>query len=199
MLLPAVARSASVELLLGGALNASSDLRIEQHGLPAIDIDADYETRPFEFPVYYALRVAQADERGAWELQFIHHKVHLTNTTREVERFEITDGFNIFTLNRAVRVGSFDLRAGAGTVLAHADSSVRGESAGDRGILDSGYEFAGPAVVAGVGRRFRLSQRWTALVETQVSAARVRVSVAGGSAATTNIAFHLLLGLGYTW
>ncbi len=127
----------SVELLLGGALNASTTLAINQDGEDDIEIDADYATKPFEFPVYYALRLAHLRARGAWELQFIHHKIHLENTTEEVERFEITDGFNILTVNRAFPAGPVDLRVGAGVVIAHADSRIRGLSTSGGGIESS--------------------------------------------------------------
>ncbi len=189
----------SIELLLGGALNARTSLAIDQEGESSIEIDADYATKPFEFPVYYALRLARLRTRGAWELQFIHHKIHLRNTTEEVERFEITDGFNIFTVNRTFPAGPVDLRIGAGVVIAHADSRIREQSPPDRGILDTGYELGGPAVLAGAGKRFRLSERWTGALETQVTLARASVSVANGEAATTNVAFHIMFGVGYTW
>jgi hypothetical protein len=189
----------SVELLLGGALNASTTLAINQDGEDDIEIDADYATKPFEFPVYYALRLAHLRARGAWELQFIHHKIHLENTTEEVERFEITDGFNILTVNRAFPAGPVDLRVGAGVVIAHADSRIRGLSTSGGGILDTGYEVGGPAILAGAGKRFRLSERWIGALETQVTLARARVSVANGEAATTNVAFHIMFGVGYTW
>ncbi|MCK4512221.1 hypothetical protein KAW64_10810 [bacterium] len=189
----------SVELLLGGALNASTTLAINQDGEDDIEIDADYATKPFEFPVYYALRLAHLRARGAWEFQFIHHKIHLENTTEEIERFEITHGFNIFTVNRAFPTGPVDLRAGAGIVIAHADSRIRGLSSSHSGVLGTGYEFAGPAVLAGAGKRFRLSARWIATLETQVTLGWANVSIANGKAETTNVAVHIMFGVGYTW
>jgi hypothetical protein len=189
----------SMELLLGGALNASTALRIEQEGESDIEITADYSTRPFEFPVYYSLRYSRPGERGAWEFQFTHHKIHLENTTAEVERFEITDGFNIFTVNRTVPAGPVDLRAGAGVVVTHADSRIRGASTSGGGILDTGYELGGPVLLAGTGRRFRLSGEWTCALDAQVTVGWTTVSVADGQARTTNVAFHLLVGVGRTW
>lgn len=188
-----------LEFLLGGALNAVAPLSIEQPDVDRYEIDAEYSTKPFEFPLYYALRVSSVSDRETWELQFIHHKIHLENTTAEVDRFEITDGFNILTLNRAFPAGPHSFRVGAGIVAAHADSRVRGEGAPDRGFLGSGYELAGPALIAGAGKRFPLSDRWTGALEAQVSAASVGVTVAGGRATTTNIAVHLMFGIGYDW
>ncbi len=189
----------AIELLLGGALNASTALAIDQEGESDIEIVADYATKPFEFPVYYTLRLASLRARGAWELQFIHHKIHLENTTEEVERFEITDGFNILTVNRAFPAGPVDLRAGAGIVITHADSRIRGLSTSGGGILDTGYELGGPVLLAGAGRRFRLSERWIGTLETQVTLGWANVSVANGKAGTTNVALHIMFGVGYTW
>jgi hypothetical protein len=189
----------SMELLLGGALNASTDLRIEQEGESDIEMTADYSTRPFEFPVYYSLRYSRLGGHGAWEFQFTHHKIHLENTTAEVERFEITDGFNIFTVNRAVPTGPVDLRAGAGIVITHADSRIRGAGTSGGGILDTGYELGGPVLLAGAGRRFRLSDAWAVALDMQVTVGWAGVSVADGEARTTNVAFHLLFGFGRAW
>jgi hypothetical protein len=189
----------SAELLLGGPLNAPASLSIEQDGENSIELDAEYETRPFEFPLYYAWRIARDEGNGRWELQFIHHKLYLENKTDEVQRFEITHGLNIVTLNRSFQVGPLEGRLGVGTVLAHADSRIRGRTPGDRGILDSGYEIAGPAIVAGAGKRMALSESITGLLEAQVSLARAVVTVAGGRAETGNVALHLFLGVGYDW
>jgi hypothetical protein len=189
----------SVELLLGGALNASTPLEVEQEGQDDIEITADYSTKPFEFPVYYTLRYTRAVARGAWEIQFTHHKIHLENTTDEIERFEITDGFNIFALNRSLPIGPVDLRAGAGVVITHADSRIRGAGTSGGGMFDTGYELGGPALLAGAGRRFRLSDRWTGMVDAQATVGWARVSVADGEARTTNVALHLMVGVGYAW
>jgi hypothetical protein len=187
----------SAALLLGTAVNAPSSLVVRQDGENEIELDADFETRPFEFPLYYALRVSTRSGGGEWELQFIHHKLHLADRTEEIQHFEITDGFNILTLNRTFPAGAIDVRLGGGIVLAHTDSRIRGRTPGDRGLFDTGYEIAGPAVVVGAGRSFRLSDRWSALLETQASLGRVAVTVAGGEAETTNLALHLLFGLSY--
>lgn len=189
----------SVELLLGGALNASTTLEVEQEGESDLEITADYSTRPFEFPVYYTLRYSRFGAHGAWELQFTHHKIHLENTTAEIERFEITDGFNIFALNRTLPAGPVDLRAGAGVVITHVDSRIRGASPSGVGMFDTGYEFGGPVLLAGAGRRFGLSDRWTGALDAQVTVGWANVSVADGEARTTNVAFHLMFGVGYTW
>ena len=60
----------SFEAFLGAAYNFRTSLEIEQDGESALDIDADYSTRPFELPPYYSFRFGIHDVSGAWEIQF---------------------------------------------------------------------------------------------------------------------------------
>ena len=49
-------KSKTFEVYGGWAHNFDTPLDIEQTGQPGIDITADYETRPFESPLYYVVR-----------------------------------------------------------------------------------------------------------------------------------------------
>jgi hypothetical protein len=195
---PATCRAAdfSVEFFFGGAFNASTNLRIEQVGEQTLDFKADWDTRSFEQPLYWAVRLTLTgpfrDGLGL-ELQMIHHKIYLENRPSEVQQFEISHGFNILTLN----VGHYSLpvalRAGAGVVVAHTDSVIRGLRS------DSGYEVTGPAFIAGAGRRIQIWSSLFASFDLQVSAARAKVSVPEGKAYTSNYALHLMAGVGYAF
>jgi hypothetical protein len=66
-------------------------------------------------------------------------------------------------------------------------------------MFDTGYELGGPVLLAGAGRRFSLSDRWTAALDAQVTVGWANVSVADGEARTTNVALHLMFGVGHTW
>jgi hypothetical protein len=189
----------SVEVGGGVVWNARTTLTIEQSGEPDIKISADYETRPFEAPPYYLIRIAHAKDSAAWELQFLHHKLYLKNTTEEIEHFEISHGYNIFTINRAFQSLPVTLRVGAGIVLAHTESKVRGmEYKGNNGgIFGTGYRIAGPVLIVGGSKPLRLSSRWLITPEIQISAAWARVPVAEGDASAPNVAAHFLVGLGY--
>lgn len=182
----------------GAALNASATLKVEQSGQPELSHRAQYETRPFKDPFYYALRVARAHGRGQWEVQLLHHKLYLKNTTSEITHFEITHGFNLITIARSFAGSVVNWRAGAGVVFAHTESTVRGEDEhGGGGMLGTGYELAGPAALVGAGGRLALSERLFVVPELQATAAWAKVSVAGGHAVTPNLALHFLLGVGY--
>jgi hypothetical protein len=91
----------SFELLIGDADNFTSHTRIEHAADPAIELNGDYETRGFESPLHYALRVARWENDRAWELELLHHKVYLQNRPASVESLSVSHGFNIVSLNRA--------------------------------------------------------------------------------------------------
>lgn len=185
---------------LGAAFNFDSRLEIAQTGQPQLDIAASYETRAFEFPLYYALRLAWGRDHHRIELQLVHHKVHLVGAPPEIQQFEISHGFNLLSANYASRAWPIVLRAGLGLVVAHPESVVRGlawERSG--GVFDSGYQVTGPAFVAGAGYGWDLGRRWSVVPEVFLSVARARVQVADGSASLVNVALHGLLGLRFAF
>ena len=185
---------------VGAVSNFETPLKIRQSGFEEIEVDADYESRPFESPLYYSLRAGRWTGRTGWELELIHQKVFLMNRPPEVQRFDISHGYNLVTVNRGWDLRGWLLRLGAGVVIAHPENTVRGRDldSGDTN-LSGGYHFAGPALQAGVERRVGFGARWFLGVEGKLSAARAEVPVAGGEAEVPNVAGHLLLGLGYRW
>ncbi len=193
----AAEHSISFELLGGTAFNFGTPLSVEQGDHPEIDFTAEYETRPLESPFYYAWRVAFERGPGAWELQFVHHKLYLTNPPDEIQHFEISHGFNILTLNRAVERHGLSLRAGFGLVVAHPQSDVRGMSGPDSGFFDTGYVLTGPAALLGVGKEFPLTTRFSIASEAQLIAAWARVPVGGGRADAPHVGLHWLIGIRY--
>ncbi|MCP4897807.1 MAG: hypothetical protein GY906_12615 [bacterium] len=190
----------SFSVFLGASQSLDSTLTIKQDGYSCMPIDAEWETRAFESPQYWALRFAfgPARDNVRWEIQLLHHKIHLANPTPEVERFEITHGFNILTFARSYTSLPITLRFGGGVVLAHPDSIVRGQQhTGSGGLGGSGYELAGPALLVGAGKDLQLSEHFFLGFEVQITAAWANVSVANGDASTRNVAIHGLVGLGY--
>lgn len=182
----------------GAVENLETSLEIRQEGFPDLDLDAEYESRPFEGPLYYSLRAGRWGEGAGWELELIHQKIFLTNRPPEVQRFDVSHGYNLVLVNRAWRAGGWIWRLGAGPVVAHPENEVRGR------VLDSedtnlpgGYQLAGPALQVGIERRFELGERWLLGLEAKASAARAEVPVAGGEAEAPNAALHLLVGFGY--
>lgn len=187
----------SIELLSGTAVNLRTSLTVQQDGRPDIEFGARYNTRALTTPFYYAIRFAVEDTGAVWELQLVHHKLHLSNPPPEIQHFEITHGFNVLTLNRALDARWATFRLGAGIVLAHTESTVRGLEGPGGGILDTGYRLTGPSLLIGAGKELAVSTDVSVVAEVQLIGAWARVPVAEGTATAPNVALHCLLGVGY--
>jgi hypothetical protein len=184
----------SFQVSVGEVANLETSLEIRQEGSPKIELDAGYETRPFEPPLYYALRAG----RNGWELELIHQKIFLKNRPPEVQHFAVSHGYNLLTVNRAWDAKRLVWRIGAGAVIAHPENEVRGrELDPDDTNLGGGYHLTGPVFQAGVEKRIELGERWLFGIEGKASAARAVIPVAGGEADVPNAALHLLFGVGW--
>jgi hypothetical protein len=188
----------SVQLFGGSAYSFHTPLTIRQTGQPEMRLTAHYSTRPWSGALYYAYRFGRWSRSAAWELELVHHKVYLENPPPEVQHFEVTHGYNLIFLNRALRRYGFIFRLGAGVVIARPESVIRTLARSeDRGLFRAGYYFTGPSGQLAVERRFTLWRGLFASAEGKLSAARARMSVPGGQATVPNVALHGLLGLGY--
>ena len=176
----------------GTSWSVPSTLAVDQSGLSRLEFRARWETRPLEDAPYYAARVALWSGRRGWELQLLHHKIYLTNETAEVERFEVSHGWNLITLQRADRGRAVEWRAGAGAVVAHTEGRIRG-----RDVDTGAYQLSGAGALVGAGKSFAISRRFFASAEAQVTLSWARVPIQTGHARTVNAAFHVLFGFGF--
>jgi len=183
----------------GTAHQFNSRLIIKQDGEEDLDFTAHYKTRPFTSGApYYSLRLGYWKGSRAWEFETHHHLVTLVDGPPEVGGFQITHGYNLNTLNRAWLVGGFIGRIGAGVVITHPESVVRGKTF-------SGEGFSGGFYLSGVCGQVSLEKRlalWGGLfvsLEGRFTAAWAKVPIADGEATVPNYAIHGLAGLGYTF
>ncbi|KUG08328.1 hypothetical protein [Solirubrum puertoriconensis] len=182
----------------GGALNVPSPLRIYQREVATLRLRARYRTEPFRPPVYYDVRLATWRGNQGWALRLTHHKIILRNRPPEVQRFSITDGFNLVTLTRLWQRHGFTWAAGAGAVITHPESTVRNKAFPERGgLFGTGYFLSGPVVEVGIAKRYTFAPRWFVQAEARATAAYVRVPIEDGHANVTNLAVHGLLGVGF--
>ena len=197
--LPAVAEDGWVfQGSLGAVANLETSLEVRQEGFETIELDADYETRPFESPQYYSLRAGWWRGQGGWEIELIHQKIFLQDPPPEIQSFSISHGYNLLTLNRAWEARGLIWRLGAGAVVAHPENEVRGQVLDpDDTNLSGGYHLTGPSLQAGAEKRFALGERWFLGLEGKATVARAVVPVAGGEAEVPNAAVQALLGFGY--
>ncbi len=184
--------------LLGGeVINVPVPLNIRQQGYPDIRLTADYRTEAFTLPVYWDWRLSRWQDARSWELEVIHHKLYLNNTTADVQKFNISHGFNLITFNRGFELKKFQYRIGAGFVLSHPESNIRGKEFGNStNDWDMGYFVTGPVMSMAIGKPYRLSNRFFVAVEAKTTMAYSSVKVAQGTADVYNLAFHLNIGLG---
>lgn len=192
----------SFEAATGGAYQFPMPLTIRQSGYPDIHMTAHYDTRPFSPPPYYVLRLGKWTENQAWEAQMIHHKLYMNNTTDEVPRFMVTNGYNLLTVNHAwLTKKDFIWRVGAGFVLAHPESTIRGQKFSETGgtLNDGGYYVAGPTGMIGIEKRFYFKKSFYFELESELTASYAHVKVANGNADVPDVAIHGGIGLGYDY
>jgi hypothetical protein len=171
-------------------------LVIRQDGQPDIKLTARFSTRPFFEVPYYDVKVGLARETWALELELIHHKLYLDNPPAEVGAFELTHGYNPILVNVVREPHGVALRLGAGILLAHPETTIRGRRfSEDGGVL--GWYISGPAAQLSVSKSFDISQRLFAGLEGKIVSAWARIPVVNGSADVPNLSVHGLASVGW--
>jgi hypothetical protein len=192
---PALARW-TFEAMLGNAASLPTTLAIDLEGEPMREHSAEWETRGFEPPLYYAARIACGDSTRAWAIDFVHHKIYLGNPPPEVQSYEVSHGCNLLLLSHVFLSRRWHAATGIGAVIAHPENEIGGVPlTGDQGA--GGYVLTGPAIQAVGGYRLPLWNSWFGTVEARITGAHVRVPVANGFSSFQNVAFHVLAGVGW--
>lgn len=188
----------SIELFSGFVHNYPSPLTIRQSGYEDIHLKANYHTKSFQFPLYYVVRTSRWHRERAWELEFIHHKLFLTNRPLEVQRFAITHGLNLLMVNRAWKFRLVIFRMGIGVIFAHPETTVREKRYSERkGILKKGYHLSDSVVQVALGKKFDFFSRLMVSIEAKITHSFSLIPIKDGKADVENVAFHGLLGLGF--
>ena len=188
-----------VEGFTGFPYNLSLPLTIKQSGEPDINLTADFASKPFEIPIYWAWRISYWKGNCSWELEAVHHKLFLKNNPLEVQDFSISHGLNLITINRGWQFSYFILRVGAGVVIAHPESIIRNKKSPENGgIFNWGYYLAGPAINIAAAKEFKIIKRLYAICELKLSSSFSHVPIYNGSADLFNIAVQINFGLGFS-
>jgi len=90
----------------------------------------------------------------------------------------------------------FELRAGAGIVITHPQTTVRGLRFPETGGV-LGWFVSGPAAQVSLGRELRFGPRFFAGVEGKAVGAWARVPIVDGSADVPNLSLHGLVSAGW--
>lgn len=188
----------SFELHGGIAENAKLPLIIKQKGYPDIRIKkADFYSEPLNDPFYWDWRFSRWVKGKSIEFEAIHHKLYLKNLPPEVERFGISHGFNMLTLNHGREWKKIIFRGGLGSVLIHPESTVRGMKYPETGGFDlPGYRLRGITMGLAVAKQINFGKNFYINTEAKINASAVNSPIVDGYARVYNIAFQLILGPG---
>ncbi len=185
-----------LEAFLGASASAATPLLIRQAGAEDLSFTASWSTASFNTPPYWAVRLGWGLGAAEASVEVVHHKLFLERPPPGVDRFSISHGFNLVLLGAAVPLdGRVLARAGLGVVVAHPESSIRGEEHGAGEPL-AGFSVSGVAASAGLERRFPLARVFFASLSLSASVAWARVPVARGTADVSDVALHARVGLG---
>jgi len=185
------------ELGTGLPYNFPVPLTIRQNGESTIHLTAQYESRPFEIPIFWDWRIGYWSGSDGWELEAIHHKLFLENKPPQVEQFDISHGLNLVIINRCFLRNGFIFKVGGGIALTHPESLIRRQRLIEaRGILDQGYYVSGPALLFSAGKRLYLLNNNFIIVEAKLGLSYSYVPIANGTADVYNIAAMLTCCIG---
>lgn len=188
----------SFEFLPGGAAIMPASLFIRQEGYPDMKMTARYRTESFKLPIYYSYRLGyRINEKSSVELEMNHLKVILANNPTEIEEFTVTHGFNQLWFNYVLICKGFVFRGGAGAVISHPESIIRGKTFNtSSGLWDTGYYVSGITSQLAVQKKIFLGKHLFFSAETKFNAAYTQVKIADGFARLPIVAWHGLIGLG---
>jgi hypothetical protein len=194
---PAFAQGLRVEVFAGTAWSLPLPLRIAQPGELPVRFKARFSTRPWTGAPYYAYRLGYRQ----WSAELVHHKLYLENPPPEIQHFEVSHGYNLVMVSRALPFSASPtvFRVGLGLVIGHPEGQIRGKAINPvRSLLGGGYHISGLCLQAAAGPQLGIAQHWFFRPEFKFTAAWAQMPLAGGGVARVpNIALHTLLGFGY--
>ena len=185
------------ELGTGIPYNIPMPLAIRQTGENTLRLIAQYDSHPFEIPIFWDWRISYWDSSTGWELEAIHHKLFLTKKPSEVQQFDISHGINLVIINRCFMIDNFILKAGAGISFTHPENIVRSQKLDeDRGIFDQGYYVSGPAILFSAGKRLYIYKSIFVIAEVKLGLSYSYIPIANGNSDVYNAAAIFTFGIG---
>lgn len=184
--------------------NAFTKVTINQEGFPKKNLYNGFKTRPLNPPMYYDIRyIRWCRPNFGLGAELIHHKLYYVDTTPEIARFDITNGFNLLYFDQALKLCrkkyvNVDAILGEGLVITHPESTLRGLTFSERGGIrlhdTDGYFISGATVQTSLKGAFQPCGPLSLTCEGKGTYSFATVPVARGTANVWNIAFHLTFG-----
>tara|TARA_B100001750_G_scaffold171530_1_gene139847 strand:- start:1009 stop:1668 length:660 start_codon:yes stop_codon:yes gene_type:complete len=195
----------SIDISLGEAFSINQDLKIHRDDLDDIDFNASFKTNGLKSPHYYSIRLRKEIAEKNLEFEFIHHKLYVyDNLPNEIEKFEITDGFNLLLVNLHKMINeSMGFRIGIGTVVTHPDIIIDGKTNYIEGgglipkFWTDGYHWGGVSSQLSVFLNKRLNDKLYYNIEGKAVVANANIPIADGKFDLPNISLHILLGISF--
>lgn len=186
------------EMHAGSPVIPDRKVTISQAGRPDLTFEGRFHSDAFEMPLYYDFRVLRWRGNAAWALDYHHAKLILANNPPEVQDLQFTHGYNMVSIQRLWDRRFVVLMAGAGVVITHAESTIRGQTFDQyQGLFDWGYYVSGPLAVVGAGRRVDIGGRFYLSGDFRVSLSTVDAPVVDGRVRLNDVCYHFLGGAGY--
>ena len=196
--------SISFDLSLGDAYSFDQDISIKMDDGENINFRAQPKTNGFKNPLYYSLKIRNQFESFDIEIELVHHKIYVDKLPDNIQKFEVSDGYNLLLLNFRKKINNlFGYRVGAGTVVLHPDIKINGKTNFVRGggaipkFWSDGYYWSGFTCQGSVFIERKVSNKLSCNVEIKAAYSRANVPVVGGGFDLPNTSLHLLFGLGF--
>ncbi|MDZ7332129.1 MAG: hypothetical protein ONB13_00875 [candidate division KSB1 bacterium] len=187
-------------IALGDAYCVPAPLCLRQKGFSDIKVTARFATHSFQPPIYYAMKASRYAGADGWEFEFIHLKIDLKNKNEDIQRFEVSHGFNLFTLLRSWKRRNFDWQIGGGLVLAHPENTVRNLKISEtNGLFHSGYYIAGPNIQLALARTLIRRRDFSIFISGKFTGAHCWIPIAAGQSQLLLFNFHGLFGIVYAF
>lgn len=202
----------SAALQIGNAWNAPEYLTIVADDPTTASYDQiSFHTQPetrglTTSPVYYSVRFGAWKEQEGLEIELLHQKIFLNNVADlpEIDRFEVTHGYNMVMLNKVFETESATRwRIGAGTIASYPSITINGQSkppkadGGDPLSWLRSYYWGGYALQLGAEKTLLQWGRHHLIAEVKVSAGEALLPVSEGTLLLPNKAVHLLFGYSF--
>ena len=204
----------NIDISLGNAFNLNQNLSINRNGEEDINLNASFKTNGLRSPQYYSIRFGREVKGKNFEFEFIHHKLYLdeisadngsSETVDLIEKFEVTDGYNLLMINLKNSVhNNIGYRVGLGTVVSHPDIIIEGETNYVQGgglipkFWTDGYSWSGVSSQFSIFLNKELNDKIHYNIEGKAVMAKTKISIVDGSFDLPNISLHILLGISFS-
>ena len=194
----------SVDLSLGEVYNLDQDISISRTNGSDINFHASFKTNGLKSPQYYSLRLGSEIRQIHTEFEFIHHKLYVEDLPPEIDKFEVSDGYNLLLINIVNNIRDNLLyRFGLGTVVTHPDIVIEGQTNYVEGgglipkFWTEGYHWGGICSQASLGYRKKITSQIQLNLETKIIYASAKIPVVDGSFILPNLSLHFLAGFSF--